>query len=117
MQASPEEVYQAFIDPGIAGQWSGASAKVSGEAGAAWELWDASIIGKNVEMLPNEKIVQDWKEAGWDNHSRVTFTLTPKGNTTVVELLHENVPDNSAKSITEGWKVYYLGPMQALFEQ
>ena len=115
MNASPEAVFEAFVNPEIVEEWSGSEATMSAEVGFAWSLWGGSIIGTNVEVVPNQKLVQDWKEEKWDKPSRVTFTLTANGKGTTVHLLHENIPDASANSIDGGWKEYYLGPMQALF--
>jgi len=42
--------------------------------------------------------------------------IKAKGKKTIVELLHEDVPEKSVKSITEGWNDYYLGAMQDMFE-
>lgn len=116
MKAKTELVYDAFINPVIAAKWSGAAAVVSGEVGFAWSLWEGSIVGNNLEMVPGQRIVQEWKEEKWTAYSKVRFTLSTEGDGTRVDLLHEFVPDASAQSIEEGWKTYYLGPMQALFE-
>lgn len=46
----------------------------------------------------------------------MTFALGEEGDKTKVELLHQDVPDSSAKAIENGWKEYYLGPLKTLLE-
>ena len=40
-----------------------------------------------------------------------------KGKKTIVELLHEDVPEKSVNSITDGWNAYYLGAIQEMFDE
>ena len=115
MDASAEEVYRAFFDPELIEKWSGAPAIMEAVAGGSWELWGGSIIGKNLILEPQKKIVQEWKEANWEKYSKVTFTLAEVDGKTRVDLLHEDIPEGSYASITDGWKTYYLGPMQEMF--
>jgi hypothetical protein len=44
------------------------------------------------------------------------MTLTHKGGCTAVHLLHENVPDEEAEAIDDGWERYYFGPLKKLLE-
>jgi len=117
MKASPDEVFDALTNPAVIEKWSGGSALMNDEVGTEFSLWDGSIHGKNVEIISNQKIVQEWYGGEWDRPSKATFTLTAKAEGTTVDLLHENVPDSAYKDIDEGWKKYYLGPMREMFEQ
>ena len=115
MKASPEEVFTALTDPAVIERWSGASATMDDREGTEWSLWDGSIHGKNLEVVPNEKLVQDWYGGKWDKPSKVTFSLERSDEGTLVNLIHENVPDNEIDDIDDGWIRYYLGPMQEMF--
>ncbi|MFL5765408.1 MAG: SRPBCC domain-containing protein [Bacteroidia bacterium] len=117
MNATPEEVFQALVDPEIMQDWSGDEAKMSGEVGAKWSLWGGQMFGTNLEVVKNKKLVQEWCYDQWDQPSKVTFTIKAKGKKTVVELLHEDVPEKSLNSITDGWNAYYLGAMQEMFDE
>lgn len=116
INASLPKVWQALVDPKIINDWGGGPAKMSEEQAAEFSLWGGHIHGKNVTVIPNNKLIQDWKEKDWDDYSKVTFTLSEDGDKTKVELLHQDVPDSSAKSIENGWKEYYLGPLKNLLE-
>jgi activator of HSP90 ATPase len=75
------------------------------------------MFGVNLEVIKNKKLVQKWCYDQWEEPSKVTFTIKSKGKKTFVELLHEDVPEKSLKSIDEGWNSYYLGAMQDMFEE
>ena len=75
------------------------------------------LHGKNIEVVSNKKLVQEWFGGDWEKPSIVTFTLKEKGTMTELTLLQTDVPDNEAVDIANGWKTYYLGPMKELLEQ
>ncbi|MBI2611982.1 SRPBCC domain-containing protein [Candidatus Gottesmanbacteria bacterium] len=116
INASPEKVWNALVDPKTINEWGGGPANMDEKLGTKFTLWRGDIHGKNIEVVQNKKIVQEWFGGDWEKPSKVTFTLTKKGETTELSLLHEDIPDNSAKDIDDGWKTYYLGPLKALLE-
>lgn len=117
MDATPEEVFNALVNPDVIQIWSGDEAKMSADIGGTFMLWGGQMFGTNLEVVKNKRLVQEWCYDQWDTPSKVTFTIKVKGKKTVVELLHEDVPERSVKSITEGWNSYYLGSMQEMFEE
>jgi len=80
-------------------------------------LWDGDIHGKNTEVIPNKKLVQEWFGGDWEKPSITTFSLSNKDGVTTIDFLHENVPDSDARSIEDGWKDYYLGPLKNYAEE
>ena len=117
IDAKPEKVFEALTNVKIIEKWSGGSAKMETKKGGRFSLWGGDIFGKNTEIVKNEKLVQEWSYKGWDKPSKVTFTLKSSGKGTTIELLQENVPDASHKSIADGWKQYYLGQIKQLLEK
>lgn len=115
IQASASQVFKALTTPSIIEKWSGAPAEMQALPGAAFSLWGGQIIGKNLEVVPDKKLVQEWRESSWPVPSKVTFTITPTANGSRIDLLHEDVPAASAKDIDSGWREYYLGPLQEMF--
>lgn len=115
ISATAKEVYNALVNKDLIEQWSGTEATMDIEPNGKFSLWGGSIHGVNLEVTPN-KIVQDWKEEGWNEYSKCTFTITDKGDVTELYLLHENIPESSVKSIDSGWDDYYLGPIKELLE-
>ncbi len=117
MNATPEEVFDALVNPEVIQDWSGDEAKMNDQVGGKFSLWGGQMFGINTEVVKNKKLVQDWGYDQWDILTKVTFIIKANGNKTTVDLLHENVPEKSLKSITEGWNTYYLGAMQEMFEE
>jgi len=113
MKASPSKVFKALTDPKIIAKWSGAPAKMSAKKGAAFEIWEGDMFGKNLEVVKDKKLVQEWCTSTFK--SKVTFTIKAKGKNAVVDLLHEDVPAKDKNDYTSGWKDYYLGAIQELF--
>ena len=116
--ASPAEVWRALTDPKLIAEWSGADAKFVLKVGAEYALWDGSFCGKIVEVAPNKKLVQTWQPDYWETEdSVVTFTLTPVGGKTRVDLLHTNVEASDYAGTREGWELYYLGAIKQMLEE
>jgi uncharacterized protein YndB with AHSA1/START domain len=114
MKAAPAKVFRALTDPKIIAKWSGGPAKMSAKKGGTFKLWGGDMFGKNLEVVKNKKLVQEWNTATFS--SKVTFTIKPKGTGSVVDLLHEDVPAGSVKNYADGWKQYYLGAIKEMFE-
>lgn len=117
MNASPEKVFEALVNEEIIQHWSGDEAKMSPEVGARFSLWGGQMFGTNLEVVKNKKLVQEWCYDQWEEPSKVTFLIKGSGEDTIVELIHEDVPERSLKNITDGWNLYYLGAMQEMFKK
>ena len=116
INASPQEVWRALTEDVVIQKWSDASATFVPQAGMDYSLWDGSIVGKIIEAVPNKKLAQTWKPNDWTiDNSIVTFTLTPVGKKTRVDLLHENVEEFDYEGTREGWDIYYLGAIKRMF--
>jgi len=117
MNATPEEVFEALINPNLIQTWSGDEAKMNAKVGGIFSLWGGQMFGINLEIVKNKKLVQQWSYDQWKEPSKVTFTIKANGKKTTIDLLHEDVPELSLTSISEGWDIYYLGAMQDMFEE
>jgi uncharacterized protein YndB with AHSA1/START domain len=117
MSASPEQVFEALVNEEIIQDWSGDEVKMSADVGAKFSLWGGQMFGTNLEVVKNKKLVQEWCYDQWEGPSKVTFTLQASEAGTSVELIHEDVPEKSLKSIEEGWNHYYLGAIQEMFNE
>lgn len=116
MNASPEEVFNALVEPELIQIWSGDESQMSSKVGGTFSLWGGQMYGVNLEVVKNKRLVQEWSYDQWADASKVTFTIKAKGKKTIVELVHEDVPEKSVNSISDGWDTYYLGAMQEMFE-
>ncbi len=116
ISSQTDDVWQALVDPVIIDKWSGSSNKMSSEVGTDFELWNGDIFGKNLEVIPGKKLVQEWYGGNWPKPSKVTFTIKKDQKGTILELEQINVPDEQFEDIDNGWDEYYLGPMKEMLE-
>jgi activator of HSP90 ATPase len=118
MPAPVEDVWQALINPQIINKWGGGPAIMSDQPDTKFELWGGDIFGKNLELIPQQQLIQAWFAGKWPQPSEVTINLNPRDKfTTQLDLIHRNVPDEEAESIDSGWKEYYLGAIQKYLEE
>ena len=113
-KASPERIYEALMDADQHGAFTNAKAEISREAGGSFSCHDGQIAGRNIELVPNRRIVQAWRVANWEQgvYSVVRFELMPEGDTTRLILDHAGVDEDKAEMVAAGWKVRYWEPMQ-----
>ena len=120
IKAPIEAVSQALTNPDIIAKWSRELAFMDDNPGTHFELWHGNIHGTNKEIenppTGTKKLVQEWYGGDWPEASLVTFTLTPVGQETRIDLFHENIPDNEADDIADGWQRYYLGQIKSFLE-
>lgn len=118
IKAQPQDVFTALTNPFSIELWSGSQAVMSAEQGFEFSLWEGDILGVNLEVIPNKKLVQEWYfgEVEDENKSIVTLKLWEKKSHTSVELSHTNIPNEAYDNIVEGWNEAYLGAIKALLE-
>ncbi len=115
--ATPEEVFLALTVPATIQLWTGEEAEMSTEPGSEFSLWEGSIVGKNLELEPGRKIVQQWYFEGQPEESIVTIKLHPDKHGTSAELRHTNIPDGDYENMIEGWNEAYFGSLISFFEE
>ena len=115
--ASPDEVWRALTDPAVIREWSGAPAEFPVAVVAPYSLWNGDIRGRVLEMEPPRRLVQTWQPQDWTRtDSVVSFTLTPRGKGTRLDLVHLDVEESDYDGTSEGWNAYYLGAIKRMFE-
>ena len=119
INASPQEVYEAFVDAKKHVEFTGAEVKFDVRAGGKFDIWSGELTGENVELVEGKKIVQKWRADDWPkgHYSDLTISLEPDGSGTKLTLVQENVPDDKADEIDDGWYQYYWKPMNEYFEK
>lgn len=117
IKSSVESVWQALVDAHEIEGWGAGPAEMSDKEGMKFKLWGGDIHGTNIEVIPGEKLVQDWYGGDWPAPSKVTITLMQEDHDCHIELLHENIPDADFDDIKQGWDEYYFGPLKAYVEK
>jgi activator of HSP90 ATPase len=87
--------------------------EISHEAGGAFSLFGGHIVGRHVELVPNERIVQAWRVVDWSPgiYSIVKFELTDQGSGAKLVCDHRGFPDGQGQHLAEGWKANYWDPL------
>ncbi len=114
--AEPEEVFYALTNPFTIELWSGYPATMDAEVGTEFSLWEGDITGKNIEIIPNKKIVQEWYFGDITEKSIATIKIFEDKKGSQVEVIHENIPDQDFDNIVDGWKEHYMGAIKEFFE-
>jgi len=116
--ASARDIYNAWLDSLAHSEMTGGQANISNEPGGAFSAWDGYISGRNLELVPGERIVQAWRTTKFDEDhedSIVTITLEDRDDGALLTLSHSNVPDTHLGYEQGGWHTHYFEPMIAYF--
>jgi len=66
LKTTPARLYAVLLDSKQFSAFSHLPADIQSEPGGAFSMFGARILGRNVELVPNQRIVQAWRSAGWD---------------------------------------------------
>jgi activator of HSP90 ATPase len=119
-KASPHEIYEMLMDSARHAAFTGDAADISRAVGGEFTAYGGYITGKNLELLPDQKIVQSWRAADWTEglFSTVTFALIPTaGGGTRLDFTQAGVPDGTEAEFAQGWNDNYWTPMRAMLEK
>jgi len=117
-QVTPHRVYEALLDSKQFTAFSGVPGEIHREAGGAFSLFDGQILGRNVELVPDRRIVQAWRAASWPEgvYSIARFELEGRGSGTRLVFDHTGFPAGLRDSLASGWQAHYFGPLKKYFE-
>jgi activator of HSP90 ATPase len=116
--ASPQRLYEALLDDKQFTAFSGRPAEINSEVGGAFSLFKGHIVGRNLELIPNKRIVQAWRVVTWPEgaYSIVKFELKPQGSGTHVVLDHIGFPDGLHDHLVAGWEENYWSLLKKHFQ-
>ncbi len=115
-KASPKRLYEVLLDTkqfcafsAGSAAFSAKSAEIDPAVGGAFSLFDGHIIGRNVELVPNQRIVQAWRVVDWPAgvYSIVKFELKSQGSGTHLVFDHTGFPENWRDHLAAGWQSHY----------
>jgi len=113
----PHRVYVALTDEKEFSAFSGAPAKIGKGEGDAFSLFGGAIVGRNIELLPDRRIVQAWRDADWASglYSVARFELMAAGKGTRLVFDQGAYPLSDYASLVSGWHAHYWEPMKKYF--
>lgn len=113
--ASPETVFDFFVDPDLMVQWMGRTVDLDPRGGGGFrcDINDEAVAsGEYVELDRPNRVVFTW---GWEGdgpsanpgETTVEVLLAPDGDGTHLRLLHHDLPTaESAEKHGHGWRHY-----------
>lgn len=114
----PHAVYELLMDSEKHAEFTGEPADISREEGGKSFAYGDWIEAVNIEIVPDEKIVQKWRGADWpeDHYSVATFDFKNVDGNTVLTFNQADVPEENCDDITQGWQDHYWDKMKATLE-
>jgi activator of HSP90 ATPase len=72
------------------------------------------ITGRHIELVPNERLVQAWRDKAWAPgvYSIAKFQLNDEGSNTRLVFDHTGFPQGEADDLAAGWKSHYWEPLR-----
>ena len=119
IEASPKEIYKAWLSSKGHTEMTGGIAVVSDKVGDPFTAWDGYIEGKNIELEPFSRILQSWRTSQFEERegdSQLEILLNEVAGQTELTLIHTNVPE-SGEHYIKGWENHYFQPMKAYFSK
>ena len=115
--ASPQQLYEALLDARQFTEFSGRPAEINRGVGGAFSLFKGHIIGRNVELVPNQRIVQAWRVVTWPEgaYSIARFELKPQGSGTRLVFDHIGFPEGLHDHLAAGWEENYWSLLKKYF--
>lgn len=119
IKATPHDVYEAFMDSKKHSEFTGDDANISREIGGEFSAFGDYATGKNIELVPDKKIVQTWHASDWpEGHfSKISLELDKVKDGTKITFAQIDIPDEFAADVKQGWEDYYWGPMKEMLEK
>ena len=93
---------------------TGAPAQIDARDGGAFSCFGGMITGRNVELVPGQRVVQAWRAGNWDAgvYSIVRFELRPEGQGTRLVFDHTGYPEAMGSHLEAGWEANYWAHMR-----
>jgi predicted ester cyclase/uncharacterized protein YndB with AHSA1/START domain len=111
LNATPHEVFEAYIDDKQHAEFTGLPANIDRKPGGRFTVCGQGLSGATLEIEKDRKIVQEWRGSKWPagHHSQLSLSLSPiyGGKGTHLSLTQTGVPTDAYDDISKGWREYY----------
>ena len=123
---TPQQVYQALLSSKqfsdctkkSFNMFTATSAKIDPTEGGIFSVFDGHIIGRILELVPNQRIVEAWRVVDWPAgvYSIAKFEFKTQGSGTQLIFDHIGFPDGLKEHLTIGWQQHYWDAMTKYFQ-
>lgn len=116
-KASPQRFYDAILDQKQFAAFTGMPATIDPTPGGAFSQFGGLIAGRNLELIPGQRIVQGWRPSHWDPgvYSIVHFELKARAAETTLVFDHIGFPAGEYDHLDDGWHGHYWEPLKKYF--
>jgi activator of HSP90 ATPase len=114
LNAAPERIFHVLLDSKQFAAFTGMPATIDPSPGGAFNTFGGLVEGRNVELIPNRRIVQAWRPTHWDPgvYSIVHFELKAASSGTALVLDHTGFPEGEFDHLDPGWNMRYWDPLK-----
>jgi activator of HSP90 ATPase len=126
LNASPRRVYEVLLSSRQFSDctkksfdnFSAGSAHIDSVVGGSFSVFDGHIIGRILELVPHQRIVEAWRVVDWPagDYSIVRFDLKPVGSGTQITFDHVGFPKGLKEHLAIGWQQHYWDALAKYFE-
>jgi activator of HSP90 ATPase len=113
-KTTPSRIYEVLLDAKQFSAFTKDTAEIQPQPGGAFKLFGGRIEGRNIELVPNQRIVQAWRPADWPAgvYSVVKFELVARGSGARIILDHTGFTEDKWRGLNEGWPIRYWDPLR-----
>jgi activator of HSP90 ATPase len=89
-------------------------AQIASEVGGTFSLFDGHIIGRHLELVPGQRIVQAWRVVDWPTgvYSVAKFEIADRAGKSVLVFDHTGFPNGLGEHLAQGWRSNYWEPLK-----
>jgi activator of HSP90 ATPase len=123
---SPQKLYEALLSSKEFSEstnksytnFSATSAKIDSAVGGTFSVFDGHIIGRILELLPNQRIVQAWRVVDWPAgvYSIARYELKAQGAGTQLIFDQIGFPVGEKEHLAIGWQEHYWNALTRYFQ-
>jgi len=117
-RAKANAVYELLMDAKKHSALAGDEAKISRRIGGRFNI-GGYIQGVNLELVPDQKIVQTWRYEDWPegHYSTATFSFKENNGKTKMTFTQVGIPAQFYEDIKQGWIDFYWNPIKEILEK
>ncbi|HXB46829.1 MAG TPA: SRPBCC domain-containing protein [Streptosporangiaceae bacterium] len=124
--ATPAQVYAILADAEVLSALSGMSGQAGRSAGEEFSAFDGHVTGRQIDMVPDQRVVQAWRFPVWEpgRYSLVRFTLETEDGGTRLVIDQDGEPEEADTlgchqtwhdHLDANWPTFYLTPLTKHF--
>jgi uncharacterized protein YndB with AHSA1/START domain len=119
IKTSAKKIFDTLIDPKQLSAFAGGPpAEIDATAGGSFCCFSGHIIGRNIELVPGQRVVQAWRSAQWAEgvYSIVRFELHDESGSTRIVFDQAGSPEEAGSHLETGWAKMHWQPLNAYLE-